>query len=67
MCLAQGHNAVLSVRLEPIIVLQALTVQLGHQPSFTGMEHGTPHASQVSCKGTYLWHMHKVILNMHVK
>ena len=32
-----------SVKLEPIIVLQVQTVQLGQQPSFTGMEYGTPH------------------------
>ena len=31
----------------PIIALQALQVCLGKWPSFTGMEHGAPHARAV--------------------
>ena len=31
----------------PLIVLQVLKVQLGQQPSFTGMEHCAPHARAV--------------------
>ena len=31
----------------PVIVLQVLKVQLGQQPSLTGMEHHAPHARAV--------------------
>ena len=48
MCLAQGHNAVTQVRLEPT-VLQSQVKHSTTEPLRSGMQHHTPyiHMSQV--------------------